>query len=301
MNWKSSFSGQIFNKTKYDHFIDIDGVNFHYREIPAKKKKAQNVFLLHGFASSTYTWEKIEMKLHESGYHVWSLDMKGFGWSDKPLNSEYDAITLMEEVNLFLEKMDIKDVIFVGNSYGGGMAMLQAYSYPSSVKKIVIIDAGAYRMRMPFILLLLRMPLAIHVAKYIFGKWMIRWIFSQVMFHKKWVTKDQIDNYYIRMKSPNALKTQVLLSKAIDFDMLEVYVDKLHEVKHETLIIWGRNDIWIPVKYGYKFSGILNNSTMAVIPACGHIPQEEKPDIVFELIDNFIKGKAIPKSFKGTL
>jgi pimeloyl-ACP methyl ester carboxylesterase len=79
---------------RYDHFVTIDGVRYHYTEYPGS---GQDVFLLHGFASSTYTWEKVAPMLQANGYHVWALDMKGFGWSDKPEDADYSPQQLLRK------------------------------------------------------------------------------------------------------------------------------------------------------------------------------------------------------------
>jgi len=139
MSWKSAFPGQIMHKTEYDHFIDIGGLNYHYREIPGGREK---VVLLHGFASSTYSFEQIDRRLAKLGCHVFSLDMKGFGWSDKPLGTDYSPETLMEEVKDWMEAMGLKDVTFVGNSLGGGIACMLAFSYPKLVKRLVLLGIG---------------------------------------------------------------------------------------------------------------------------------------------------------------
>ncbi|MDP3286248.1 MAG: alpha/beta fold hydrolase, partial [Desulfobacterales bacterium] len=73
--------GEILGKVSEDRYVMIDNVNYHYMEYPGP---GRDIFLLHGFASSTYTWEKVIPYLTGKGYHVWALDMKGFGWSDKP-------------------------------------------------------------------------------------------------------------------------------------------------------------------------------------------------------------------------
>ncbi|MCP4131296.1 MAG: alpha/beta hydrolase [bacterium] len=298
-------SGQIFNNTEYDKYVYIDGVDFHYREYPSKKKKAQHVVLLHGFASSTYTWDAIDYRLHEEGYHVWALDMKGFGWSDKPLDSDYHAITLMEEVNKWMVTMGLDDVIFVGHSYGGGLAALLAFSYPKRIKKLVLVDAPAYEQKLPMILRLLRLPLSQQITTLVGNnlliKILVKIILREIYYHKKWVSKKQVFEYYQRLITPNAAHIQIFLSKAIDFGALSVYSERLSEIKHDTLLIWGENDPWIPLSTAYEFNKDLPNSKLVIIPECGHSPFEEKPEISFKMLLNFMKGKDVYTELKGTI
>jgi len=90
---------EIPNRTLADKFIDIDGMNIHYQEYPAD---SPNVFMPQSLTSSMYTWEKVAPILQKIDYHVWLMDMKGFGWSNKPENSKYDIKTHTNEVNTLL-------------------------------------------------------------------------------------------------------------------------------------------------------------------------------------------------------
>lgn len=290
---------RLKNMTEYDHFVTIDGVEYHYRKMISKKRNAQNVVLLHGFASSTYSWEKIEHVLHDAGYSVWSLDMKGFGWSDKPKDAVYSPENLMEDVNRWMDRMGLENTVFVGNSYGGGLGLLMAFSYPKRIDKLVMIDPGGLRMKFPLIFSVMRLPFTEYTSGLIFGRWMVWWLMRQVHYDKKRITKDQIENYYRRLVTPGALRAQVSLAKSIDFDRIEQYVDRLSEVKQKTLIIWGENDVWIPVKLGYKLNRLIADSTLAIIEKCGHIPQEEKPEVVAPLLLNFMKDRDIAHSLRG--
>lgn len=288
MLWNAPFPGQIMNRTEFDHFIEINGLNYHYRDIPGKK---ETIVMLHGFASSTYTWESIDTRLANLGHRVLSLDMKGFGWSDKPVNADYSPETLVEEVRAWMEALKLKEVTFVGNSLGGGIACLLAFSYPNLVKRLVLIDAGGQRMKLPNIIRLFHAPMAHPFGRLIYGRWIVRLILREVFYHKDWVDDDRVEEYFKRLSTFNAIGSQIAFARTINFDLYEIYMQRLSEIKQNCLIIWGKNDSWIPVEHGYKFKEKLPNASLAVIPECGHVPQEEKPEIVYNLIRNFIEGK----------
>ena len=133
--------GQIVSGSTQDHFIEIGDINYHYQEFVGP---GDNIFLLHGFSSSTYTWEKVAARLNAQGYHVWAMDMKGFGWSDKPKGASYDPVSLMEDVNAWMDAMDLNNVVFVGNSLGGAIAVLMAAEHPEKIDGLVLIDASGY-------------------------------------------------------------------------------------------------------------------------------------------------------------
>lgn len=172
-------NGVILGQVPEDKYIMIDDVNYHYREYPGT---GRDVFLLHGFASSTYTWEEMIPNLTKQGYHVWALDMKGAGWSDKPVNAKYDIFTLTQEVNRWMEVIGLKDVVFVGNSLGGAIAVLMAQEHPDKTGKLVLIDSAGYPIKKPFVIRMAKMPLAAEITKLFFGRWMVRWNLKEVFF-----------------------------------------------------------------------------------------------------------------------
>ncbi len=288
--------GKILNQTSKDHFVRIGSVNYHYVEYPAD---GEDVFLLHGYASSTYTWEKVAPILNKAGLHVWALDMKGFGWSDKPRDAKYDPVSLMEDVNDWMDYMGLSKVTFVGNSLGGGIAFMMAIDHPDKVKRLVLIDPAIYPQKPPLVIRMSTWPGAVFTSKLIFGRWMIRMNLHQVYYHRDWVTKEQVNAYYDRLRTENALYATIAVARAIvetNPVTIEKYAEKMHEMKTHTLLIWGGEDRWIPIKNGYRLKKDLPNAILAVIPECGHIPQEEKPAETATLIKDFIMGKPIKEA-----
>jgi len=286
--------GQIVSPTPMDHFIKIGDVNLHYQEYPGK---GENVFLLHGFASSTYTWEGVAPYLQKQGCHVWALDMKGFGWSDKPEDAKYDPITLMEEVNQWMDVMGLDDVTFVGNSLGGAIAVLMAIEHPERIGRMVLIDAASYsQTERPFVVRMAGMPFSRSFAKLFFGRWAIKWNMKRVFYHADRVTEEKVDAYYERMCTHGALDAQISVASSLDFGIFEKYTRRIPEIKAKTLIIWGKEDKWIPLENGFRFRKEIAESVIVVIPECGHIPQEEYPEETAGLIADFMQNKPVEDS-----
>ena len=280
--------GQMIGQTTRDHFVTIEDVRYHYTEYPAP---GRDVLLIHGFASSTYTWEKVAPLLQQLGYHVWALDMKGFGWSDKPKGAPLDPLTLVEEVRKWMDAVGLKDAVFAGNSLGGGVAWLMALLHPDKVHSLILVDAAAYPIKMPFIMRLAGLPLSAGVAKLSFSRGIVRHGLSDVYHDRDRVTNEQVDAYYDRLRTKNALNAQIAVVRALDLTKYEEYIRRIPEIKTRTLIIWGENDRWIPLHVGQRLSRELSASTLAVIPSCGHIPQEEHPDVTAKHMAEFIAAR----------
>jgi pimeloyl-ACP methyl ester carboxylesterase len=280
--------GEMAGKAPEDRHVMIDTVTYHYLEYPGT---GPDIFLLHGFASSTYTWEKVVPYLTRQGYHVWALDMKGFGWSDKPEHGQYDILTLTEEVNTWMDVMGLKDVVFVGNSLGGAIAVLMALEHPDKTGRIILIDSAGYPIKKPFVIKLAKMPFAAGSMRLFFGRWFVESTLKEVFYDDEMVTEEKIDAYFRRMCTENAVYAQAALARSIDFEALRSYTERIPGIKNRTLIIWGENDEWIPLESGHRFNKDLSNSNLVIIPECGHIPQEEKPEQTAKLMIDFIENR----------
>jgi pimeloyl-ACP methyl ester carboxylesterase len=281
---------QLIEPAYKDHYMKIGQWRCHFTEYPATGK---NIVFIHGFASSTYTWEKVAPILNKQGYHVWALDIKGFGWSDKPKDTSYDVLTLTEEVHQWMESMGLDDVVLVGNSLGGGIATLVALLHPEKVGHLVLIDAAAYNTEYPLIMKLALLPLSSSMSKLFFSHWVVRQTLYEVYYHRDWISRDQVDAYYNRLRTENALDAQVAVVRALDFSKVEKYVNRIPEIKAKTLILWGEHDRWIPLSSAHRFKAELKGSSLVIIPECGHMPQEEYPDITAKLLDDFIQDKPV--------
>lgn len=75
--------------------------------------------LIHGFPFSGRAWEKEETAPLNAGYRVITYDRRGFGGSSQP-STGYDYDTFVNDLDVLLTKLDLKDVVLVGHSMGTG-------------------------------------------------------------------------------------------------------------------------------------------------------------------------------------
>lgn len=100
------------------------------------------VILLHGFASSSFTWLYIAEALSKN-HTVFALDFKGFGLSDKPADTRYSPRDQADIVRRLILEQDMKDITIVGHSFGGAVALSTYNSLleeKQRVKKVVLVD-----------------------------------------------------------------------------------------------------------------------------------------------------------------
>ncbi len=125
--------------------------------------KGKPILLLHGFGASSYTWRHVEPALLTSGYRVVTLDLKGFGLSDKPFDEDYSIFDQAALVSQFIDYLGLKKLSVVGHSLGGGVALVLALDKNPAkrerIARLVLIDTIAYSQNIPIAFNILRTPI----------------------------------------------------------------------------------------------------------------------------------------------
>jgi pimeloyl-ACP methyl ester carboxylesterase len=70
------------------------------------------------------------------------------------------------------------------------------------------------------------------------------------------------------------------------------FADVVGRVRAPTLVVWGRDDGWIPLADADRFIGALPAGRKALLERCGHVPQEERPAEVSSLLEGFLTEPA---------
>jgi pimeloyl-ACP methyl ester carboxylesterase len=104
----------------------VEGLRIRY--VMAGKGPA--VVLLHGFASSIYTWKDVLPGLARTRTVV-ALDFPGFGESDQPADLGFSV--LPKVVRGLMDTLGVGSATVVGNSLGGAVATVLAAESPERV------------------------------------------------------------------------------------------------------------------------------------------------------------------------
>jgi pimeloyl-ACP methyl ester carboxylesterase len=283
----------------HSHFVNVDGVRIHFQEFGDPSKPS--LILIHGYTASLYVWHKVAPLLADEGFHVVALDLVGFGYTSKPHWFEYTIGAQARIVSRFMQRLGIGRATIVGSSYGGAIAMTLALDYSGFVEKLILLDAvcndevlqhpilrmvsvpGVGEALTPFLadsraLLRLRM----------------RGTLSRT--NHDLITDDRIANVLRPLMAADAHHSLLATSRNWRAKRLEM---DAHLIEQPTLLIWGEDDSVVGIHNGYSLHDKILHSRFVVLRNCGHVPAEEKSDVVTELISEFchdkkgrIKGRA---------
>ena len=125
------------------------------------------VLLIHGLGTNSYSWRHLWPVLAKD-HRVISVDLKGFGRSDKPFDDFYSVSDQARLVSQFMENMALRDVTVVGHSFGGGVALMMALDRRSGaagrIKRLVLLNSIAYPQKIPSFFKVLRTPVLGHLG-----------------------------------------------------------------------------------------------------------------------------------------
>ena len=93
--------------------------------------------------SHTSTW-RFNIDALSRSHQVWTFDLPGSGYSDKPAAFPYTHKSYAEFVRDFMTVMGIPKAVLVGQSLGGTVALEFALDFPEKTAGIVLIDSGGY-------------------------------------------------------------------------------------------------------------------------------------------------------------
>jgi pimeloyl-ACP methyl ester carboxylesterase len=284
---------QLLDNPQISNFRVIDGVRLHYQDITLTPQ-AEPLILIHGFCSSTYTWKDCLRPLVKAGYRVITIDLKGYGFSEKPADERYD---IMDQVNLImglLDSLKIDRASFVGNSYGGAISMASALAYPKRVKRLVLIDPAhnneALR-RIRYLSPLINLnAVAQAVGPILFSSRRVIEYYMRKMYYdtERMVTAERVAAYYEPLRTAAC---QGAALATIQQWRLDWIAQEMPNINTPTLLLWGEQDWLLPVQWGAEIDLAIPQAQFMVIPHCGHLPQEEHPQDTCALIAYFCRQK----------
>ena len=271
---------------EHSKFISIDNMQVHYRDEGAGK----TIVLIHGTAASLHTWDDWTKTL-TNNYRVIRMDLPAFGLTGANANGDYSITNYTRFLKQFLSKLNVENFYLVGNSLGGNIAWNFTAENPEKVEKLILIDSSGLPINqpIPWIFSMAKMPILSSLFLHVTPRMIIKNNITQVYSDDSKITEDLITRYH--EMSLRAGNRQAFIDRAnITFRLAsQANINKLKSIKTETLLLWGEDDVWIPLDNGKRMNSLLDNSTLVVLKNSGHVPMEESPQESMEVMLGFIQ------------
>ncbi len=276
------------------HFLDVKGIKLHYKQ---QGEGERTLVLLHGFGASTFSWREVLMPLAETSTVV-AFDRPGFGLTERPMPESWEAFnpyTPQAQPLLTVGLMDALDVdkaVLVGNSAGGTVSVLTALEYPERVQALILVDPAIYThgRRSGLLHWLFNTPQMRHLGPLLARRiqdWGIE--FGRSAWHDPDKIPDNFwEGYTKPLRADNWDRALWEMTRAREPSNLAARLD---ELQLPVLVITGDDDRIVPTEQSIRLAEELPDAELVVIPECGHIPQEECPEVWLAAVEDFLQRR----------
>jgi len=240
------------------------------------------ILILHGWGGSSDSWISVQKFLAEQRFKVIVPDFPGFGKSKTPKKpwKVDDYVEWLKNFIIEIKKYNggfAEPFFLFGHSFGGRIAIKFAVKYPEKIKSLILCASAGIKpeqtLKQKIFFILGRL------GDYLFSqKPLIRF-------------KDGARNiFYQIIRQRDYLKANGTMKETIKKILEEDLLDFLPKIKTKTLVLWGKLDKMVSLKYAYIMEEKIPNSQLIILPGIGHSPQLDVPEKLAKTIVQFLRS-----------
>jgi pimeloyl-ACP methyl ester carboxylesterase len=285
----------------HHEFANINGIKMHYVTIG----EGPLIVFLHGFPEFWKSW-KHQISFFSKKFKVVALDMRGYGETERPIQvGEYRIEKLARDVTELIDSLGQKKATVVGHDWGGAVAWATAMMNPSFVEKLIVMNAphpaivqrNAFRNYAQmqkswymFFFLLEKAPEKV-LSRNNFE--LLKHMFEISIKRKDRFSLSDIEEYVSSWSKEGGITGGLNYYRA---NLNEEFWGNLGEsipfpkIKIPTLQIWAEDDMFLgkELTEGTKEFVVDAPFSLNVIPNCGHWVQQEAPEEVNQIMEEFL-------------
>ena len=265
---------------------DLD-LQLHYNDAGSG---AETVVMLHGSGPGASGWANFNRNVEplvSAGYRVILMDCPGWSKSDPIVctgsRSELNARALKG----LLDAIGLDKVHIIGNSMGGHSAVAFALFNPTRVGKLVLMGGGTGGPSQ-FV------PMPTEGIKLLQGLYReptieaLKKMMSVFVFDSSSLTEELYQARLDNMMSRRDHLENFVMSLAANPKQFTDYGPRLGEISAQTLVIWGRDDRFVPMDIGLRLLWGMPNAELHIFNRCGHWAQWEHADKFNRMVLDFL-------------
>lgn len=282
------------------HTADIGGLRMHW----AEAGHGPLVLLLHGFPETWFAWRH-QIPVLSRHYRVVAPDLRGYGRTDKPM-SGYDKRTMAGDIKALMDHLGETRAALVGHDRGARVATRFAKDHPGMIDRLVVMDniptrviytsMDAEKARGHWFFIFNSTPDLPEAL--IAGReeiW-LRYILQGWTYDPELFSAEEMAEYVRAYSAPGAVRGACNDYRAGRVDVDQDEQDAGTPIDCPTLALWGTDFELVGKMWDVEgiWRSMATDVSFAPIPQCGHLPHEERPDLVNQSLLKFLRPWTSP-------
>ena len=253
------------------------------------------LLFIHGLGGIWQNW-LLNLPAFMDTHRCVAVDLPGFGLSEMP--DECSIPGFARTVDRVCDQLGIENPVVIGNSMGGFVGAELAVRYATRVSKLVLVAAAGlsteYLAREP-LLAGARAFMVLTARAGLRGNGVVK------RPRLRRIALQAVVRYPEKLSVPLATELVGGANAPGFIDSFEALMsysfrDKLERIEVPTLIVWGRNDILVPVTDAEAYEHLIGDNAHSVIfEDTGHLPMLERPSRFNDLLRSFLAGDRDPE------
>lgn len=271
------------------HELHVAG--HHWVYLDSETAGAPVLLMLHGFAVDKDNW--LRFARHFKDYRVIAPDLPGHGESSYNPQLTYDFAAQASWLAEFVDALKLTQPVHVlGNSMGGGIALLYSVAHPQRVASITLMDAaGVYPPHLSEFQQIIdnggRNPLVVESMEDYDA------LRDFAMVQQPFLPWPAPDVLARRAMARNAINTEIFSDIHAVAEAARQNDDNLRlleQIQQPVLILWGEQDRVLDVSSVSVFEQHLVYRQSHIFAGVGHAPMLEVPDDSAEVVRTFLQA-----------
>lgn len=249
------------------------------------------VLMLPGWGASLYMYRHAFDLLPPRGFRPIAVDLRGFGFSDKPTwRRAYSTESYVEDFVALLDALALDRVSVVGQSMGGGVALHAALRHPERIANLVLINpVGLTRVAIVQPMRLPPVGVAAMLGRILVPRFVIAGVLRYLAYgDASLVTERDIDEYWAPTQVPGFVQAARRAISEFAFDPLPR--DEIDALRVRSLVMLGQQDRL--VRGAYDAASRIPGATIRELYG-GHCVHEEHSGVSYALIGRFLAGESV--------
>ena len=223
-------------------------------------------------------------------------DRRAAGQSESP-EGGYEIPNQVEDLRALLVHLGVERAHVLGSSAGGPIAMGFALDYPQMVERLVLVNTMSYASEPERQARQQELDALVSNAA-AQGK---EAAVGQALEHRNPGGRDNHPDEFDRLQTANLQRFEGIINSLRGYlDIRDSIEPRLGLLTLPTLIVHGDADARIPVECSHRLKELIPNSELHVIPGAGHGLMTNVPELMRELVLEFLSRSALDRQPSGS-